>query len=208
MRLSDLIQPKAIINRLERMARAGNLQNMLFHGEPGVGKTSAARILLKKVDGEPYVLNGSLNAGIDTFRNEFETWASTASLSGKYKLCFIDECDYLSRNSQAALRGLIETYDHIPFLMTANDISKLHPALTSRCMALNFDPSPKAEVLDRLCKRYAQRLPELGFEIDLSRVEGIVNHGFPDLREIANRLEFAFGPREAQWHGSISSKAF
>ena len=104
-RLSDLIQPKAIVHRLERMARTGKLQNMLFHGEPRVGKTSAARILIKRTDAEPYELNGSLNAGIDTLRNEFENWASTCSLSGKRKVCFIDECEYLSRNSQAALRG-------------------------------------------------------------------------------------------------------
>jgi replication-associated recombination protein RarA len=85
-RLSELIQPKTIVNRLERMARAGKLQNMLFHGEPGVGKTSAAQILIKRVDAEPYELNGSLSTGIDTFRSEFERWASSCSLSGKHKV--------------------------------------------------------------------------------------------------------------------------
>jgi replication-associated recombination protein RarA len=191
-RLIDLVQPKTIIDRLERMAKTGRLQNMLFHGEPGMGKTSAVQILIKRVDAEPYELNGSLDGKIDTFRSEFETWASSCSLSGKRKVCFIDECEYLSRNSQGALRGLIEKYSHIPFLMTANDISKLHAALTSRCMPLCFDPLPKREVLARMCSRYEQRLQELGYKIDPDRLEEIVDHDFPDFREIANRLQFEF----------------
>jgi replication-associated recombination protein RarA len=175
------------------MARTGNLQNMLFHGHPGVGKTSAARILLTTIDAETYELNGSLNAGINTFRNEFETWAAACSLLGKQKVCFIDECEYLSRNSQAALRGVIEEYAHIPFLMTANDPSKLHPALTSRCMALCFDPLPTSRMLAGLCTRYEKRLGKLGFSPRPARLKEIVHHAFPDLREIANRLEFEFG---------------
>jgi replication-associated recombination protein RarA len=76
--------------------------------------------------------------------------------------------------------------------MTANDISKFHAALTSRCMALRFDPLPTHDVLTRLCDRYDRRLRELGYVVDRARLEEIVSHGFPDLREIANRLEFEF----------------
>ena len=36
---ADLIQPSAMVQRLERMAEQRMPMNMLFYGRPGVGKT-------------------------------------------------------------------------------------------------------------------------------------------------------------------------
>ncbi len=44
----------------------------------------------------------------------------------------------------------------------------------------------------RLCAHYQQRLMELGFVVDPARLAKIIHHYFPDLRAIANRLEFEF----------------
>ena len=49
----------------------------------------------------------------------------------------------------------------------------------------------------RLCTRYGQRLKELGFAVKPARVAVIVHLYFPDLRGIANRIEFEFA-REAR----------
>ena len=60
--LADLIQPLELIQRLERMVERRALVNMLFHGKPGLGKTSAARILANKLDADCYEtqwLNGN-----------------------------------------------------------------------------------------------------------------------------------------------------
>ena len=111
---------------------------MMFYGEPGIGKTSAARIVIASVEADDYEINGSLETGIDTFRTDFVLWASSCSLCGGPKVCFIDECEKLSANAQAALRGVIEEYGHVTFLMTANDHLKLDAALRSRCMPITF----------------------------------------------------------------------
>ena len=81
---------------------------------------------------------------------------------------------------------------------TANDHLKLDAALRSRCMPIPFDILHKdyPEVIARLCARYEQRLKELGFAVDPARLAEIVNLYFPDLRDIANRIEFKFA-REA-----------
>ena len=110
-----------------RMASEGRLGNMLFYGQPGLGKTSAARMLIEQVEADTLQINGSLDTGIDTFRTVFVLWASACSLFDRQKVCFIDEGDYLSLNAQAALRGLIEAYPHVAFLMTANDYVKVDP---------------------------------------------------------------------------------
>ena len=200
-RLSDLIQPRAVIAPLERMVAEGRLMNMMFYGEPGIGKTSAARIVIAIVEAEDYEINGSRETGIDTFRTDFVLWASSCSLCGGAKVCFIDECEKLSANAQAALRGVIEEYGHVTFLMTANDHLKLDAALRSRCMPTPFDILHKdyTEVMARMCTRYGQRLKEFGFAVNPARLAEIVHLHFPDLRAIANQLEFEFERNKAAY---------
>jgi hypothetical protein len=43
--LGDLTLPQPIIDRLQRMIDSNSIMNMLFYGDAGLGKTSAARIL-------------------------------------------------------------------------------------------------------------------------------------------------------------------
>ena len=54
-----------MVERLERMADQRKPMNMLFYGQPGVGKTSAARILLNKLDADYCEINGSMETGIE-----------------------------------------------------------------------------------------------------------------------------------------------
>ena len=201
--LGDLIQPRPVVEALERMATEGRLRNVLFYGQPGLGKTSAARILIEQVEADTLQINGSLDTGIDTFRTVFVSWASACSLFNRQKVCFIDEADYLSSNAQAALRGLIEAYPNVAFLLTANDFAKIDPALKSRCLPVWFDFSAEEEpeAIARLCARYERRLRELSFLVNPRRLGEIVREHFPDLRAIANQLEFEF-PRNKEADGS------
>ena len=127
---ADLIQPSAMVQRLERMVEQRMPMNMLFYGQPGVGKTSAARILLNKLEADSYEINGSLETGIDHVRKNIEMFCTSMSLRSDVKVCFIDECEYLSVNAQASLRGLIEKCSQVRFVLTANEIRKMHPALS------------------------------------------------------------------------------
>ena len=92
-------------------------------------------------------------------RKNIEMFCVSMSLFSTVKVCFIDECEYLSMNAQASLRGLIEKCDHVRFLLTANDIKKMHPALKSRCLPLCFDVGPieAPEVIARLVPMLRQK---------------------------------------------------
>lgn len=194
--LADLIQPPDIIRGLERMVEDRSLLNMIFFGKPGLGKSSAAQILEKKLDADMYVINGSLWTGVSHVREDLETYASTLSLTSDIKICLIDECEFLSINAQAALRGVIEKSTHVRFLMTGNNISKLDLAIKSRCMAINFDVRQlEAEAaIQRLLPRYMDKLGRLGYDnIDAKWLSDEMHVVFPDLRRFANAIEFRHG---------------
>jgi replication factor C subunit 2/4 len=193
--LADLIQPPELIRRLERMVVQRAPLNMIFHGKPGLGKTSAAQIVLKGLDAFVLRINGSLRTGIDVVR-DLELFYRDPSLFGGMKVCFIDECEFLSVNAQAGLRGLIEQAHGVPFIMTANDISKLHPALKSRCMTVSFDVQSLEEeaTIERLLPRYIDKLGQLGYaDIDAELLSREMHLVFPDLRKLANAIEFQYG---------------
>ena len=153
--LGDLTLPKRIIDRLQRMIETDSVMNMLFHGEPGLGKTTAARLIASQSgEGGFLEINGSTATGVDFVREQIAPYTRTYSmLSDRRKLIFIDEAEYISKQAQAALRKVIEdASDVCRFLFSVNDISKIIPALHSRLISICFDipPSDRADVKQRL----------------------------------------------------------
>src|ERR1035437_1922648 len=169
--LDDLTLPQRDIDRLGRMLNSGNIMNMIFYGRPGLGKTSAARVIIKHLeahaDSFTYEVNGSSGKGADDVR-KINEYASIGSLNVGPTICFIDEADFLSPNAQASIR--------------------------SRMKAICFDiaTSDRSEVIGRLVQRYQEQLTQLGIEYDEKRLKEIVGIYFPDLRAIANEFEYEF----------------
>lgn len=192
--LDDIFLPRRILNSLKRMLESGNVMNLLFYGTPGIGKTSAARILCKQAD--VYEINGSHNNGDKTMTNDITRFATAASLSGENKIVFIDEADFMPKSVQESLRYIIEAVSrNTRFILTANNISGITPAIKSRCVSIPFDvtPNDRSEVIETIFNRYKMRLEQLGTEFDPVRLKEIIGIYFPDLREIANRIQLEFG---------------
>jgi DNA polymerase III delta prime subunit len=194
--LDDLTLPQRDIDRLQRMVDAGQVMNMVFHGQPGLGKTSAARIISNAVAGDAGMeINGSMLTGIDSVRQRIEPFARSGSVFGGKKICFIDEADYLSKSAQASLRHTIENaWSNCRFLFTANDIGKLIPAIQSRLTLVCFDipPTEREQVLQRLRVRYRAKLGELGIAYDEVRLDELIGIYWPDFRKTTQQIEYEF----------------
>jgi DNA polymerase III delta prime subunit len=195
-RLRDLLLPRRDVERLQRMVNSGSISNLAFHGDPGGGKTSAARILINALGRDSSLeINGSAATGVDFVRDQIAPFASSVSLFDGIKLCFLDEADYISKNAQGALRKVIEDYsDNCRFFLAANQIEKLIPAIRSRVTEICFDASPtdRNEFEARLIDRYKRTLSELGIAFDQTRLTELVGIYYPDLRSIANQVEYEF----------------
>jgi DNA polymerase III delta prime subunit len=191
----DMMLPKRLKSRLQQMLDEKNVMNMIFYGKPGSGKTTAAEIFCNDEKFDTLTVDGSLSNGVDVVRDQILNFANCMSLFDQTKIVFIDEADYLSKNAQAGLRRTIEkSSSNCRFIFTANDLSKIHPALCSRLIPICFDlTSAQTEsALEDYVRVTIEKLKQRSESIDEQRVETVIRHNYPDHRNIANRLEFEF----------------
>ena len=112
--------------------------NLLFAGQPGTGKSTAAVVIGYELGYTIHEFNASDERGIDFIRNRVKTLCQTSGLWNK-NLIFLDEADGLTKPAQEALRRIMETTDAI-FILTCNNITSIIPALQSRCTKFTFKP--------------------------------------------------------------------
>lgn len=166
-----------------------NIPNLLFCGKQGCGKTSLARILVQDVLKCDYLyVNASDETGVETIRTKVTGFAQTKSFDGNLKVVILDEADFLSNSSQAALRNLMESYsDNTRFILTGNYRYKIIPALQSRCQSLDINMT-LAQAFKRcvhVLKTEKIRIPDN----QKDNLKNLIKRYFPDLRKCINELQ-------------------
>lgn len=95
-------------------------------------------------------------------------------------------CDYLTPNAQAILRGVMETYsNHSRFILTCNYPNKIIPALHSRCQGFHIEKTDQTEFTARV----ATILISENVEFDLDTLDTFVKVTYPDLRKCINMVQ-------------------
>ncbi|XP_063974918.1 replication factor C subunit 5 [Diachasmimorpha longicaudata] len=156
--LDDLISHEDIIKTINKFIDEDQLPHLLLYGPPGTGKTSTilacARKLYTPAQFQSMVLelNASDDRGIGIVRGQILSFASTGTMyrSG-FKLIILDEADAMTNDAQNALRRIMEKYtDNVRFCIICNYLSKIIPALQSRCTKFRFGPLSSDQIMPRL----------------------------------------------------------
>lgn len=180
--LDDFIGNDDVKNRIKTMIQNDDISHLLFYGKSGTGKTSLAKIICKSIDCEYLYINASDENSVDTVRNKIKDFASTVTFR-KLKVIILDESDFLSMSSLAALRNILETYSKTTrFILTCNYIERIIEPIQSRCQAFNIKPPSKKDIAVRL----VEILNNENIKYSKEDVATIVSSYYPDIRKCIN----------------------
>jgi replication factor C small subunit len=173
--------------QIESWIKDKSIPHLMLSGGPGIGKTTLAKILLNEIGIEGFdilEINASRDNGVDFLKDTVISFVSMIPF-GPFKVVLLDEADYLTHNTQAILRGIMEEYAaHARFILTCNSPNKIMPAIHSRCQQMHFSSIDQTE----FTARAATILVEEGIEFDLDTLDLYVKLTYPDLRKCINFL--------------------
>lgn len=190
--VSETILPEKTKRAFQKFVDDGSIPNLLLSGSPGTGKTTAAVAMLKELDCDYILINGSLNGGIDTLRYEISNFASSVSFTGRRKYVIIDEADYLTPTTQAALRSFSEEFSrNCGFIFTCNYKERIITPLQSRFSLIDFsiNKDEKPKIAMNFFKRVVNILDSEGVEYEQKVVAKVIERHFPDFRRVLNELQ-------------------
>src|SRR5690554_3316185 len=147
----DVVGQSSITETLVQAIESNQLaQALLFCGPRGVGKTTCARILARKINEESgmssdedfafniFELDAASNNSVDDIRNLTDQ-VRFAPQIGKYKVYIIDEVHMLSKAAfNAFLKTLEEPPAHAIFILATTEKHKIIPTILSRCQIFDF----------------------------------------------------------------------
>tara|TARA_X000000950_G_C13802580_1_gene614168 strand:- start:5 stop:1069 length:1065 start_codon:yes stop_codon:yes gene_type:complete len=164
----EVVGQQAIVQTLENAIEKNQLaQALLFCGPRGVGKTSCARILAKKINSQGkenpnedfafniFELDAASNNSVDDIRSLNEQVRIPPQV-GTHKIYIIDEVHMLSLEAfNAFLKTLEEPPKHVIFILATTEKQKIIPTILSRCQTYDFK---RISVKD--CKEHLQKIAQ------------------------------------------------
>ncbi|CAG0912671.1 unnamed protein product [Notodromas monacha] len=192
-KLDELIAHEDILKTISKFMREGTLPHLLFYGPPGTGKTSTilacAKMMYspKQFSSMVLELNASDDRGINVVRTQVLSFASTKTIfKTGLKLIILDEADAMTNDAQNALRRIIEKFtDNVRFCMICNYLSKIIPALQSRCTRFRFGPLSTTQMIPRM----RDVIESENIKVTEEGLQSVVELAEGDMRKALNLLQ-------------------
>ena len=185
--LQDYVGNEQVKDTIQKYLDQNDIQNFIFYGPAGTGKTTLAKLIVKNLDCDYLYINASDENGIDTIRDKVKGFASSASWNG-IKVVILDEADFITINGQAALRNVIETFSRSTrFILTCNFVERIIDPIQSRCQVLKIVPPSKSII----AKHLADIMGKESISHDIKEVATIVNKNYPDVRKMLNTIQLS-----------------
>ena len=186
-KLENYVGNENIKKSISKYLEQNDIQNLIFYGPSGTGKTTLAKLCVQNLDCDHLYINASDERGIETIRDKVQGFASVASFK-PLKVVILDEADFLTIQAQASLRNIIETFSRTTrFIMTCNFVERIIDPLQSRCQVLKIVPPTKKDV----AKHLNWILQQESIEHNINDLVPLVNQYYPDLRKCINTIQLS-----------------
>ncbi|MBS9338651.1 DNA polymerase III subunit gamma/tau [Fructobacillus sp. M2-14] len=185
----------------------------LFAGPRGTGKTSAAKIFAREVNGigpdqagsaQPDIIeiDAASNNGVDEIRSIRDS-ANYAPIEAPYKIYIIDEAHMLSTGAfNALLKTLEEPPAQVKFILATTEIQKMPATILSRTQRFEFKRLSNQTIKNRLeeiLKQEDQAYEEAALDVVATAAEG----GMRDALSIMDQV-IAFGPDKVTLQNALT----
>lgn len=181
---ADSVFRKAIEN--------GTVQNMIFYGPSGVGKTTVASIVAQKAGKKLFRLNGtqSSTADIKDIIAQIDTLGTENGI-----LLYLDEIQYLNKKQQQSLLEVLEDGSITLIASTTeNPYFAIFNAILSRCTIFEFKPLSSEDVTEGVKRAVGKYESENGVRIKIENdaLKSLSYGCGGDIRKALNALELLF----------------
>lgn len=205
--LSEVFGQKHILGEnkiLNRIIKSGTINNMIFYGPPGVGKTTVANIISNKINKRFYKLNATTASlkDIQEIGKELDTFMGRDGV-----VLYLDEIQNFNKKQQQSLLEYIED-GRITLIAstTENPYHYIFKALLSRSTIFEFKPLNEEDVIYAL--KRAVTIEEKDYENlkivvkdDAYKYFAKASNG--DVRKALNGLEVAINSTNPNKQGKI-----
>lgn len=181
---------------------------VLVSGPPGIGKTSAVRLIAAEMGFELFEMNASDNRSQKSIREILTNAVQVKmTLSGKPRVVVMEEVDGVSvndRGGNAELVKIIKT-TKVPIICTCNDRMKTSVrTLATNCFDVRFDRPMKQAIVARM-EAIAKNE---GVQIDKTVLMDLVTASGNDIRQVINTLYMSQGVKCALRGKDLSATPF
>lgn len=196
--IDDLVLTDELKELFKGYVKKGTLSNVTFYGEPGIGKSTLAKILVDELGVQDVLFQScSIDGSIDMVKTKIQSFCQIVTPPSKLKVVILDEADSLTQTggqnagAQMALRNIIlEAQEDTRFILTCNYIDRIIPALQSRCTPIKIEFSIK-DIATRVL--YILKTEKIKFTKESINdfINLVIKKRYPDIRSIISELELS-----------------